>query len=102
MHLCGRLSLQAVEAYAQLDEVRSLVLSPCCLPPKRDAASPAHLFASRDAKEQYTAWASHLEVVLHQADKSATFKSLVVPDILSPRNAVLTATKNGQDRKRGA
>ncbi|CAK9045852.1 Phosphopyruvate hydratase, partial [Durusdinium trenchii] len=32
MHLCGRLSLQAIAAFQEIRLVRSLVLTPCCLP----------------------------------------------------------------------
>merc|ERR1712025_1213078 len=34
MHLCGQLSLRAIEAFDQLDSAMVVVLSPCCLPPK--------------------------------------------------------------------
>ena len=39
-HLCGRLSVQAVELFRTLPEVQALVLSPCCWPRKRDYTRP--------------------------------------------------------------
>lgn len=93
MHLCGKLSLRAIDAFVQLPEVHTVVLSPCCLPRKGDAGSPPHLYATKDAAEQYRLWARHLADQLHSAapDGRVTFE--VLPDVLSPRNVVLCATK---------
>merc|ERR1712060_654375 len=53
MHLCGFLSLRAVEAFQRIVELQCVILSPCCLPGKGEAASPAHLFATKDSGQQY-------------------------------------------------
>mmetsp|Transcript_121735 Transcript_121735/g.378953 ORF Transcript_121735/g.378953 Transcript_121735/m.378953 type:complete len:187 (-) Transcript_121735:90-650(-) len=93
MHLCGKLSLRAIEAYAQLPEVLTVVLSPCCLPRKGDTESPQHLYATKDAAEQYRLWAQHLETLLRGATPAGQVAHQVLPEVLSPRNAVLWATK---------
>ena len=35
-HLCGRLSVQAVDLFAAIGQVSGLVISPCCWPRLRD------------------------------------------------------------------
>lgn len=93
MHLCGKLSLRAIEAYQCIESVRTLVLSPCCLPPKSDGASPPHLYATKGSEEQYRLWALHLEATLLEALPTAVVTYETVPDILSPRNVVICASK---------
>lgn len=94
MHLCGRLSLRAIEAFDQLDSAKLVILSPCCLPPKDDSSSPPHLYASKDNDLQYDAWVSHLESALSQTVcATASVSRSCVEDILSPKNAVLWAVR---------
>uniref|UniRef100_A0A7S4Q895 Methyltransferase domain-containing protein n=1 Tax=Alexandrium monilatum TaxID=311494 RepID=A0A7S4Q895_9DINO len=93
MHLCGKLSVRAIEAYARVPQVQTLVLSPCCLPRKGESGSPPHLYASKDTAEQYRLWAQHLEAVLRNAVPGAQVVHTVLPEVLSPRNAMLWATK---------
>jgi hypothetical protein len=35
MHLCGNLSLRAIELFQNITEIRGIVLAPCCLPKKK-------------------------------------------------------------------
>eukprot|EP00957_Ditylum_brightwellii_P032540 2465759-Ditylum_brightwellii.AAC.1 len=35
MHLCGHLSLRAIELFQNITEIRAIVLAPCCLPKKK-------------------------------------------------------------------
>jgi len=95
MHLCGFLSIRAVEAFAKLDCVRVVVLSPCCLPGKKEPGVPPELYESKDADEQYRRWAAYLEKCLQEATagQKISVNSKIVRDILSPKNIVITATK---------
>ena len=60
MHLCGQLSVVAIELSKRCTHVAGLLLSPCCLPNHQHRSSPAHLYASSDPLEQYRMWALHL------------------------------------------
>merc|ERR1711933_708488 len=92
MHLCGALSLRAIEAFVHLDSIKALALSPCCLPKKGDVASaPPELFASKDSAQQYSAWAAHLEARLLRDAPTAAVGSRAVADVLSPKNVVICA-----------
>lgn len=93
MHLCGQLSLRAVDAFARLERVRTVVLSPCCLPRKGDAKSPSHLFASKDSTEQYQSWALHLQATLQESFPCTLLTRESISDILSPKNVVICANK---------
>ncbi|CAE8610409.1 unnamed protein product, partial [Polarella glacialis] len=93
MHLCGNLSLRAIEAFNGLRAVRTVVLSPCCLPAKAEKSTPQHLFATRDQDEQYLLWARHLEATLRSTAPASHVTSAAIRDILSPKNIVICATK---------
>lgn len=93
MHLCGNLSLRAAEAFGRMPLVHSVVLSPCCLPRKKDADAPAHIFATKDSDEQYVRWGSHLESALREVAPSSLVSSYHDADILSPKNLVICGTK---------
>jgi hypothetical protein len=51
-HLCGRLSVQAVELFRTLPEVQALVLSPCCWPRRRDYTRPPGTGKKMTAEEE--------------------------------------------------
>jgi hypothetical protein len=91
MHLCGNLSLCAVEAFQSISLAEALVLSPCCLPRKADPTTPAELFVTKDASEQYRRWGEFLQAKL-EADNVEVVAN-VCQDILSPKNFVLCAIK---------
>merc|ERR1712113_383375 len=94
MHLCGNLSLRAIDAFERLASVQIVVLSPCCLPAKADPASPPNLFLTKDSTEQYNRWGSYLEDRLRNvAPEGTVVTHEVALDILSPKNIVLCATK---------
>lgn len=99
MHLCGQLSLRAIDAFKSLDAVRVIVLSPCCLPSKRDPASPSGIYASKDQAEQYKSWAHHLETTLKDATQEMNLHTETVKSILSPKNIVIRASKCGEWRR---
>merc|ERR1711972_1263569 len=87
MHLCGALSLRAIEAFATLESAAALVLAPCCLPSKKDTAvAPPALFESNDGDKQYAAWCSHLERAIREAVPNSCVTARTVDDILSPKN----------------
>lgn len=93
MHLCGKLSWRAIEAFQQLQSVHAVVLSPCCLPLKSDAEVPSHLYSTKIDDEQYNLWALHLRDRLLDATPDASVSFKAVSDILSPKNIVICATK---------
>ncbi|CAE8677399.1 unnamed protein product [Polarella glacialis] len=68
MHLCGRLSECAVEAFARVENAQICVLSPCCLPSLEDAPIELkHLYGARsNSLEQFAAWEAHLEGLFRQ------------------------------------
>eukprot|EP00966_Prymnesium_polylepis_P256355 5921986-Prymnesium_polylepis.1 len=91
MHLCGELSLRAIDAFEQCPLAHVLVLSPCCLPKRGSPFAPEALYASRDANEQYFAWSSHLEGTLRALGHAVSRSQNGA--ILSCKNVLLVATK---------
>ena len=67
-HLCGRLSVQAVELFRTLPVVAGLVLSPCCWPRRRDynrtdaelAELAGLMWLKASQSDTYTTWGQHL------------------------------------------
>ena len=104
VHLCGRLSLRAVEAFSAVRGVRALVLSPCCLP-KRSAAEadedPA-LFQSlytdgdTDTDAQYRRWGEFIEDDLRRRCPTATVTRGVAEHMKSKKRTVITALREWQ------
>lgn len=95
MHLCGRLSECAIEAFVSVEGINICVLSPCCLPGLEDAPSvlrPLYRTRSRNSQEQFAAWEAHLESQLRQ-EPSVQVERRIVEDIISPRRTVITAVK---------
>jgi len=77
-HLCGRLSVQAVELFQTLPEVAALVLSPCCWPRMRDYNSDVELekyavlaMAKARHPDTYGQWAHHLWAATAGCDRAA-------------------------------
>ena len=61
VHLCGELSLRAIEAFGAIPRIEALCLVPCCLPNRALPIAPPWLYASPRAEEQAAAWCSLLE-----------------------------------------
>jgi len=108
MHLCGRLSEVAADAFRSLGLVRGCALAPCCLP-RADEAPPSMsgVYGAGAAEaEQHEAWWRHLEACLRAPAPGggpAGAASVEVSrrreaEILSPRRTVISAWK----RRRGA
>ena len=57
MHLCGALSVRAIDVFHNTPSIRHIILCPCCLPNQADPSSPKSLYASSCAAEQYQATA---------------------------------------------
>ncbi|CAJ1414259.1 unnamed protein product, partial [Effrenium voratum] len=93
MHLCGRLSLQAIAAFESIRLVRWLILTPCCLPHASEAPEElAHIYGcGLSDPEQFDAWAAHLEMRLRES--GAKVARRVEPGILSSRRTMFTAAK---------
>lgn len=93
MHLCGNLSVRAVEAFHRIGGISAVVLSPCCLPRKGGKSSPPHLYVTKDSLEQYRLWCQHLEGLLCEVVPAARVTSASVQNMLSPKNVVMCAVK---------
>lgn len=94
MHLCGRLSERAIEAFRGCALIQVCVLSPCCLPHADDAPEALRpLYRNGvSSEEQSCAWAAHLEGAL-SAEPGAKVQRELIADIMSIKNTVLTAWK---------
>lgn len=92
MHLCGRLSLQAIRTL-EIDLVQSLVLTPCCLPAVQEAPEEIKEIYGRGLSdpEQFEIWAAYLEKLLRSVPAKVTRR--VEMGILSSRCTMFTATK---------
>jgi hypothetical protein len=99
MHLCGELSIRAIEIFAQTPNFQVIVLCPCCFPKKRPKRkeprsesntnndSSFDFTYGSDEEANYEAWTSHLLGLLsdHCADVSIRHDK----GILSKRNAMI-------------
>lgn len=94
MHLCGRLSLQAIRTL-EIDLVQSLVLTPCCLPAAPEAPEEIKEIYGRGLSdpEQFEIWAAHLESLLRSVPCVGRVTRRVETGILSSRCTMFTATK---------
>ena len=95
MHLCGQLSLRAINLLRSTPRVAALVLSPCCLPAAKDAnGAPPSVYATREPAEQYERWCDYLEAKV--ADAAATCIECsreVETAMISQKNVVLSAVR---------
>lgn len=94
MHLCGRLSLQAISAFRQINLIRCCVLGPCCLPHSSDAPKELQdvYGIGMSDEEQFDAWAVHLEKLLRRIPGVSVTRKIET-GILSSRRLLLTAVK---------
>ena len=64
MHLCGDLSIRAIEIFTKIPQLQAIVLSPCCFPKtgssRMDPDSMYKLEAVKDETEKYAAWSNYL------------------------------------------
>jgi len=70
MHLCGLLSLAAVNLLREVPGVQALVLAPCCLPnqlPHRRGDTPASVYEATGQANKYERWCDHLECRMSEA-----------------------------------
>ncbi|CAK9098533.1 Hypothetical protein SCF082_LOCUS46167 [Durusdinium trenchii] len=95
LHLCGNLSVFAVELFERLDTLRTCILVPCCLPHLRDAPNTLkHLYRrSVPDEQQYMEWASYLEARLAAIPKVTVSKTFA-PHMKSKKRLILTAMKH--------
>ena len=87
MHLCGLLSEKAVSLYCDIDNVRAIVLSPCCLPSR--VVSTIVDDANAKGVNQYDYWCQHLHDLIPASEKVLYADE----NILSVKNAVLVGWK---------
>jgi 23S rRNA U2552 (ribose-2'-O)-methylase RlmE/FtsJ len=91
MHLCGLLSLRAVQCLLALPQARAVILAPCCLPGGRFSCAEFQEFNHGSELERYRAWADWLGQDLVNRGCTATVEEDTA--ILSNRNVVVTAFK---------
>jgi predicted alpha/beta hydrolase family esterase len=89
MHLCGNLSIRAIQMLHATALVTDLVLSPCCLPNQRDASSSASWYASPLPDQQYARWVDHLRSCIEPYESRVERNS----HILSTKSALIHAHK---------
>eukprot|EP00438_Fugacium_kawagutii_P025725 Skav210481 [mRNA] locus=scaffold737:689744:691642:- [translate_table: standard] len=93
LHLCGNLSVRAVELFRKLLGI----LVPCCLPHMRDAPKALkHLYRQSVADDaQYTAWVGYLEAGgWVQPSPNVEIRKSAAVQMKSKKNMVLTAIKS--------
>ena len=72
MHLCGLLSIRALELIRKVPGVRGVVLAPCCLPcQKLSEDTPASVYEGRDNLEKFLRWCDFLEARMKQETQRA-------------------------------
>lgn len=92
MHLCGMLSVKAIELFLATPAMEAIVLSPCCLPGKARSNIVAEA-GSPDQLVQYAHWGQHLYKLLLADPRVATVKGYADPNVLSNRNFIIVAVK---------
>eukprot|EP00037_Helgoeca_nana_P017089 m.161286 g.161286 ORF g.161286 m.161286 type:complete len:471 (+) comp23833_c0_seq1:206-1618(+) len=96
MHLCGTLSVAAIEIFASLPDAVGCVLAPCCLPSRRRfdcrAALPG-VYGSTDPRVQGAEWAKVLTAYLSTVPGTAVLECARDHHILSERNTCISAIR---------
>lgn len=105
IHLCGELSIRAVQLFHSLPKCRALVLCPCCPPLEflshlssknkaiedaRDAPISSAAKEKRDSKEFYDLWCLELALLARPGSKFAFERDTNVEPL---RNNYLTFTR---------
>lgn len=99
IHLCGILSVRAVEHFARSPRARALVLAPCCLPPRHDPEAPPEVYAAppeSSTESRYAAWGEYLASLVRRLAPGATVTARTHPDMLSARAFLIVAVKEGE------
>ena len=97
MHLCGDLSIRAIELFIQMPQFKAIVLSPCCFPKSKngnsrmDALSMKALVTIKDEEEKYVAWSNYLQQSL--AKHCSKCFSKKDANILSCRNRIVVGCR---------
>ena len=93
MHLCGLLSVQALELLGKVLGVRAVVLAPCCLPNSKFAGdTPSTVYEGTDQFAKFVKWCDFLE----QRMKSIKPPPPVDVGPLAPPDPTATLSPNGQ------
>jgi hypothetical protein len=72
MHLCGLLSVRALELLRKVPGVRGVVIAPCCLPcQKLSEDTPPSIYEGTDNWEKFTRWCDFLEARMKQEAEEA-------------------------------
>lgn len=104
MHLCGLLSLRAIDCLRAIPQVQALVLAPCCLPGRTACEdTPADVYApSIGQAEQYIRWCRFLQekareaacaVALGPSSRPAMVVSEDVDGVISCRRTLVSASR---------
>jgi hypothetical protein len=91
MHLCGDLSICAIEIFSKMPQFKAIVLSPCCFPKtgncRMDPDSMTKLTSVKDEHGKYAIWSDYLLKSLSKHCTSCFSKQDA--NIISSRNTVL-------------
>lgn len=101
MHLCGLLSIRAVDLLREVPGLEALVLAPCCLPSARHAEdTPSAIYQGADEREKFCRWCDFLETRMRSNEKAqgvegrqlpVTCTREVVEAIISEKRTLLSA-----------
>eukprot|EP00658_Telonema_sp_P-2_P002109 TRINITY_DN10799_c0_g1_i1.p1 TRINITY_DN10799_c0_g1~~TRINITY_DN10799_c0_g1_i1.p1 ORF type:complete len:183 (-),score=45.24 TRINITY_DN10799_c0_g1_i1:72-620(-) len=91
MHLCGNLSMIAIELFYRMELAHKLVLCPCCLPRQNAPGTPVVVYTDTCQLSQYHRWVHHLGSYLSETwvETRTTFDE----NLLSERSAIISSTK---------
>lgn len=95
MHLCGDLSIRAIEIFEKLPQIKCIILSPCCFPKhgrsRMDSDAMRRLEGIKDETKKYSAWSQYLLDSIGKHCKTSYQKE--DGDILSTRNRVIVGQR---------
>jgi hypothetical protein len=96
MHLCGDLSIRAIEIFETLPQIKVIILSPCCFPKhdggsRMEAEAMRHLEGIKDETLKYAAWSQYLldSISKHCSTSYQTQDT----NIMSTRNRVIVGCR---------
>eukprot|EP01147_Barroeca_monosierra_P008354 gene8354-894_t len=91
MHLCGGLSLRAIEVFTEISLFKGIILSPCCFPSRRSKINIVRDSGLCDEMEKYKFWTNFLEKRIF--DVSSKCNSYTDIHVYSNRNNIIWGTR---------
>jgi len=105
MHLCGMLSMKAIEFFERMPEVKGLVLSPCCLPTKNEQSKAGFVKLKPEngaediALFHYFNWANRLKeriLEVHDGEKddgASNVRLYTDNEMHTEKNAIIVSVR---------